>query len=224
MDLLTPLELLLHFFVFLLLLLLSSVAEAALSRLVKGDGTREYDENMEGICESIPMPIRILGRTVVLLHGPDAAPLSHRSANLNLQWLDIIPKSGHGMMYTVGQLGVKIYLGGGSAKTGTAGLPNHEENTESSMKSTEPESKLPEEHLPKEPSRAAAAESLEVSGSKSDALQLKDHSNSKLIHTWKRPSIIDWSTIEAKLERAPTVSNVRYSFLLTPTPFFGSDC
>ena len=224
MDLLTPLELLLHFFLFLLLLLLSSVAEAALSRLVKGDGTREYDENMEGICESIPMPIRILGRTVVLLHGPDAAPLSHRSANLNLQWLDIIPKSRHGMMYTVGQLGVKIYLGGGSAKTGIAGLPNHEENTESSMKSTEPESKLPEEHLPKEPSRAAAAESLEVSGSKSDALQLKDHSNSKLIHTWKRPSIIDWSTIEAKLERAPTVSNVRYSFLLTPTPFFGSDC
>jgi hypothetical protein len=81
---------------------------------------------------SIPMPIRQIGKTVVLLHGPDAAPLqkmktntdNDRDSHLLIEWLDIIPTHGGGIhgrssnipLFTFGQLGVKIYVqeeGGG---------------------------------------------------------------------------------------------------------------
>ena len=89
-------------------------AEAQMACAVgKGDGRSNADLNVEeGLATSIPMPIRSLGRTVVLLGSSDAAPLpTLRSGDdLPAEFFDIIPKRGRTSgvpLFTLGSLQLK---------------------------------------------------------------------------------------------------------------------
>ncbi|QDZ18324.1 C2 domain-containing protein [Chloropicon primus] len=164
------------------------------------------EEDGSNLSTSIPMPIRSLGRTVVLLASEDAAPLRtlESGESLPLQWVDIIPRSGQARaskipLFTLGQLGVKVFIR--SKESPPPGLSEPASDSDAARE---------EEGALDAPS-TSPAEVQGVDPQQDDEVDSPSHAEEKeggkdaplpvINNMWKPPSRVDWVSISRALEQ-----------------------
>lgn len=179
------------------------LAEEQMAATVRGDGRRANgvdDERQAVLATSIPMPIRSLGRTVILL----ASSKLHSSRNglaLPVEYMDITPRRGHRSMplFTLGQLGVKVYIRDEEgAGDGAPPLMETARRKDADAPRQAPASAPTTAPAPPEKS----ADQAEAIGEdeESEGEEEGTFDEETVVNAWKPPGSIDWRAISVRMQ------------------------